>query len=146
MTAVQGTSADGADEADGAGSSDVAEAANAREADGGGGWFAVRCVFRWDGWDGLEPDAGTPYEERFTLWSAASLGEALSLAEREAHAYAHEHGFTYVDFADAYELATPGRPGHGDEVFSLLRDSPLDPAAYVSHHFATGSEHMTESP
>jgi hypothetical protein len=41
-------------------------------------WYAVRCLFQ--GSDGGE----TSYEERITLWQAASLEDAIQRAEAEA--------------------------------------------------------------
>ncbi|MFD9502381.1 hypothetical protein [Streptomyces sp. NPDC060035] len=99
-------------------------------------WYAVRCVFQWDAGE----DA--PYEERLTLWQAASMGEAIARAEGEAQTYAEENGHRYLELAQCYRLATAGRPGDGDEVFSLLRDSPLGEEAYLDHYFDTGREHQ----
>ena len=99
-------------------------------------WFAVRCVFEWLG------EAGDPrtYEERLTLWRAGSLDEAIAKAEAEAAQYAQDADPALVplDFAQAYALAD--EPGEGGEVFSLLRDSDLDPSTYLDRHFDSGSE------
>ncbi|MFC1438949.1 hypothetical protein ABUW04_11815 [Streptacidiphilus sp. N1-10] len=99
-------------------------------------WYAVRCVFHWDAWE------GTPYEERLTLWQAASMDEAIARAESEARTYAGEWGHRYLELAQCYRLATAGRPGDGAEVFSLLRDSLLGEEAYLDHFFDTGQEHQ----
>ncbi|MFC6599478.1 hypothetical protein [Kitasatospora paranensis] len=99
-------------------------------------WYAVRCVFQWDAWE------GTPYEERLTLWQAVSMEQAVARAEVEARAYAAEGGHRYLELAQCYHLATEGRPGDGDEVYSLLRDSPLDGEAYLDRYFDTGREHQ----
>ncbi|MFJ4776371.1 hypothetical protein [Streptomyces sp. NPDC088762] len=103
-------------------------------------WYAVRCVFQWDAGE------STPYEERLTLWQATSMDEAIARAESEAHTYAGENGHHYLELAQCYRLATPGRPGDGDEVFSLLRDSPLDGQAYLDRYFDTGQEHQAITP
>ncbi|MFG2848748.1 hypothetical protein ACGF12_37195 [Kitasatospora sp. NPDC048296] len=100
-------------------------------------WYAVRCVFRWDA------SEGPCYEERLTLWQAGSADGAIARAEDEARRYASENGLRYLEFAQSYHLATDGRPGDGDEVFSLLRDSRLDRDAYLDHYFDTGQEHQT---
>ncbi|MFJ8476170.1 hypothetical protein [Kitasatospora sp. NPDC094011] len=97
-------------------------------------WYAVRCVFRW------EASEGPSYEERLTLWRAGSTDEAIGRAEEEAGRYARENGVAYLEFAQSYRLATDGRPGDGDEVFSLLRDSELGEEAYLDRHFDTGRE------
>ncbi|MFG2944901.1 hypothetical protein [Streptomyces adustus] len=94
-------------------------------------WYGVRCVFR-------HGDLGV-YEERVTLWTAASLDEAIERAEAEAAEYCEGlDDVTYVRFAEAY--AIDGRPGEGAEVFSLMRDSELPPGEYVRRYFATGAE------
>ncbi|REH55947.1 hypothetical protein BCF44_101975 [Kutzneria buriramensis] len=104
--------------------------------DEGLGWYGVRCVFRWIGYE------NKPYEERITLWRATSLTHAIELAGREARGYAHDHGFEYLDFAQAYALDA-GEIGSGTEVFSLLRDSYLKPDSYLDSYFDTGGEHQT---
>jgi len=92
-------------------------------------WFGVRCVFH-------DPE-GT-YEERVTVWKADMFEEAVLLAESEAKEYAAEIGAEFLGFAQAYVM--PDEPGHGSEVFSLLRDSDLDPDEYLDTFFDTGAE------
>lgn len=109
---------------------------------GGSGWFSVRCVFAM-GWP---PEAqGRPYEERVTLWRAASLEEAIGLAEDEARAYAAtitDSPDTYLGLAQAYRMVD--EPRHGAEVFSLVRDSDLAAEDYLDTVFDTGREHQAE--
>jgi hypothetical protein len=98
-------------------------------------WFGVRCVFKW----GNQPT----YEERVTLWYATSFDEAIEAAELEAERYADGHDYDYLGIAQSYEI-TDATIGNGSEVFSLLRDSDLDPDDYVDSFFDTGSErHQT---
>ena len=98
---------------------------------GGGAWFSVRCVFRDEG-------IGA-YEERITLWRAKDAAEAIRLAEAEAIEYAGMlDEFSYAGLAQSYELADP--VGHGAEVFSLFRESDLEPEAYLDTFFDTGNE------
>ncbi|TDW71097.1 hypothetical protein [Kribbella pratensis] len=101
-------------------------------------WFAVRCVFA-SGWP---PDRSTPlYEERITLWLAASAEEAIERAEVEAIEYAgaiEESPDTYLGIAQSYRLADT--PGDGAEVFSLMRSSVLEPDEYLDAFFDTGTE------
>jgi hypothetical protein len=92
-------------------------------------WFGVRCVFH-------DPE-GT-YEERVTVWKADVFEEAVLMAEAEAKDYAGEIGAQFLGFAQAYVM--PDEPGHGAEVFSLLRDSDLDPDEYLDTFFDTGAE------
>jgi hypothetical protein len=101
-------------------------------------WFAVRCVFAV-GWP---PEAvGETYEERITLWRAPSAEEAIARAEAEAVEYAaviEDGPSTYTGLAQCYRLVD--EPGDGVEVFSLMRNSTLEPAAYLDRFFDTGSE------
>jgi hypothetical protein len=97
-------------------------------------WFSVRCLFR------LNAEAPATYEERITLWRASSPEEAVTLAEAEASEYAADVTGEYLGLAQAYSLAD--EPGHGAELFSLLRDSQLQPAAYLNAFFDTGDEHQ----
>jgi len=94
-------------------------------------WFAVRCVVH-------HRDLGV-YEERITLWQAPSFDEAIRLAEHEARDYASGlNAASYAGLAQAYEL--DDEPGHGGEIFSLMRESTLPTADYLTAFFDTGSE------
>jgi hypothetical protein len=101
-------------------------------------WFAVRCVFA-SGWP---PGQLTPvYEERITLWHAASVEEAIERAEVEALEYAgsiEESPDSYLGIAQSYQLVDG--PADGAEVFSLMRSSPLEPGEYLDTFFDTGTE------
>jgi hypothetical protein len=109
-----------------------------RMAVGSSGWVSVRCVFR------TEHAGDQIYEERVTLWWASDMDSAIELAEAEARGYAA--GFSgppgwsteYIGLAQAYLLSD--QPGHGAEVFSLMRRSTLDPDAYLDTYFDTGAE------
>ncbi|MFI6321541.1 hypothetical protein ACIBG8_28660 [Nonomuraea sp. NPDC050556] len=99
-------------------------------------WYAVRCLFHW-----REPY--DTYEERITIWRATSLEEAVELAEQEAAEYCETGPFEYLELAQAYHLAEEAiQPGA--EVFSLLRDSDLEPKAYLDTFFDTGTERQPE--
>lgn len=95
------------------------------------GWFGVRCVFRWS-----QPPT---YEERITLWQASSLDDAIARAEHEAAGYATRLGSEYLEIAQAYWIG-PNRPDEGSEVFSLMRDSDLEPDDYLDTFYDTGQE------
>lgn len=102
-------------------------------------WYAVRCVFRtmWTETEaGVTPDEQL-YEERITLWRAGSAEEAIALAEEEALDYAGDED-EYLELAQAFRLYDA--PGHGAEVFSLMRSSAMEPDAYLDTYFDTGSE------
>ena len=107
---------------------------DAKDAEGAAdlGWYSVRCVFHGGA------DMPDTYEERMTLWRAGSFDAAIAQAEAEAAEYAEEVGGTYLGFAQAYHLFD--EPGHGAEVYSLMRDSELAPEAYLTAFFDTGQE------
>lgn len=62
----------------------------------------------------------------------------MTLAEAEAGEYATDVAGEYLGLAQVYSPAD--EPRHGAELFSLLRDSPLQPAAYLDAFFDTGDE------
>jgi hypothetical protein len=109
----------------------TSEDARSDGSDGEPGWFGVRCIFRWS-----QPPT---YEERITLWRAESLDDAIARAEADAAAYAARLGSEYLDIAQAYWIG-PEQPVHGSEVFSLMRDSELEPDDYLDSFYDTGQE------
>lgn len=103
------------------------------------GWFGVRTICRFC------RGPVTTYEERLTLWQAADLDAAIALAEGEAEAYAADlDGCVFAGLAQAYQLGGP--PGHGAEVFSLMRDSDLATGEYLDAFFDTGRERQLSRP
>lgn len=99
-------------------------------------WYAVRCIFRFDGAE----DQISSYEERITLWRAHDGDEAIERAEADALHYAAETAEIpgeYLGYAQAYWLFDA--PGDGVEVFSMFRESNLGPDAYVSAYFDDGA-------
>jgi len=109
-------------------------------------WFAVRCILRMDGLAEVEgTDESILYEERVTLWRAESVDAAVTLAEDEAREYAAVlPPAEYLGLAQSYELADT--PGHGAEVFSLVRESQLLATPYLDTFFDTGTERQTHFP
>jgi hypothetical protein len=101
-------------------------------------WYAVRCIIRFS-----DDGATSTYEERITLWRAPTADEAIEMAEAEAadYAEANEHA-EYTGFAQSFNLFVGTSVGHGDEVFSLMRDSDLDTEEYLDTFFDTGAEHQ----
>jgi hypothetical protein len=82
--------------------------------------------------------AGT-YEERITVWRATDLDAAISPAGNDAGEYAADAADArYLGLAQAYAIAD--EPSQGVEVYSLMRDSQLPPAAYLDAFFDTGAE------
>jgi hypothetical protein len=102
------------------------------------GSFSVRCIFRWE----ARPDQARDYlyEERITLWQANDIDEAIVLAESEAQTYATGLGAEYLEYCQAYAMFDEVAAS-GIEVFSLLRESDLEPKQYLDTLFDTGSEH-----
>ncbi|MCW2921597.1 MAG: hypothetical protein JWL76_1471 [Thermoleophilia bacterium] len=99
------------------------------------GWAAVRCVFH-------DAERGS-YEERVTIWQSPSIDKAIKLAEVEAQEYADTLSMNYLGFAQGYLLAdSPAQSGA--EIFSLYRDSDLEPTAYLNAYFDTGHERQGE--
>src|SRR4051794_20791772 len=104
------------------------------------GWFGVRCLF-----DLTERDASGSrrYEERVTVWAAATLDEAIARAEDDARDYAKDIEGRYLGLAQAFAMSD--QLTDGSEVFSLMRDSPLPPDDYLEHYFDSGSERQQHS-
>jgi hypothetical protein len=100
-------------------------------------WFAVRCVFEFGPAEREGGEVAT-YEERITLWHTRNFDEAFTHAEADADSYAETVGSRFLGLSQAYRLAET--PGHGAEVFSLMRDSQLAVSEYISSFFATGAE------
>jgi hypothetical protein len=100
--------------------------------------FSVRCVFRWESRPGQVRKY--LYEERITLWTASDSDEAIASAEEEARSYASDSNDEYLGFCQSYALVEEAGP-NGIEVFSLLRESDLEPSQYLDAFFATGNEH-----
>lgn len=104
-------------------------------------WFGVRLLFRV----GYEGGPESVYEERITLWRADSHEQAIELAEREAREYSQADDqypdVEYLRLAQAFRTYIPDRPIEpGDEVFSLMRVSRLEPDEYLTTFFDTGTE------
>ena len=80
------------------------------------------------------------FEERVTPWKADSHDEAIRRAEREVRTYVSDVSDEgeYTGLAQSFELFD--EPGDGSEVFSLMRDSDLDPESYLDQFFDTGDE------
>lgn len=99
--------------------------------------FSVRCIFHWDSLP--DRQAAHVYEERISLWRAEDIHAAIKLAEQDANRYATESGAEFLNLSQAYELPEP-LDAHGIEVYSLLRDSEMEPSVYLDTFFDTGSE------
>lgn len=91
-------------------------------------WYAVKCLFSHPG--RANPEDGTLYEERITLWRADSWNEAFQKAKDEARAYAAESDCKFLSATSAFHLFD-GSLGEGTEVWSAMRESNLTPDFYV---------------
>lgn len=106
-------------------------------------WFAVRCVIRFA--NGVGNGGAAVYEERITLWRAASFSEAIERAESEAREYATDLDAECIDLAQAFHLFVNEDVNDGAEVFSLMRTSDLPADEYVDRFFDTGDERQSPS-
>lgn len=100
--------------------------------------FSVRCIFRWN--SRAAQKLRHLYEERITLWHADSLEQAIEFAEIEAAEYSDD-SCEFLGFCQAYALIEPIQAA-GVEVFSLLRESDLEPVEYLNSFFDSSFEHQ----
>lgn len=98
------------------------------------GWYGVRCLIRFV--EGIDQY----YEESITVWRALSFEEAIGKAEAEAREYANVCEGEYSGLAQAFFIGDEETIEEGAEVFSLMRNSPLDPDDYLTRFFDTGDE------
>lgn len=112
------------------------------ESDGGtvNTWFAVRCILGTQPADAAETEPCVRYEERITLWRVETFDAAIALAETEADEYCADVGCERLKLSQAFKLFDA--PGHGTEVFSLMRDSDLSASDYLDRFFDTGRERL----
>lgn len=94
-------------------------------------WFAVQCILQ-------HPKVTTDflYEERITIWRTAKFEDAIAQAEAEASSYAGPG--KHLGYSNAFEMYQA--PTHGEEVYSLMRESTLPPEEYLSSFHDTGKE------
>lgn len=93
-----------------------------------------------------------------TIWNADSFQDAIGQAEREAATYASDlvNDGEVLNLWQAFQIiqAEPGdrdeselpslTSGSGVEVFSLIRDSELEPKEYLDRFFDTGTERQAK--
>lgn len=90
-------------------------------------WYSVRCLFHHP--SRKNDGEAYLYEERTTIWKAASFDEAHRLAEEEARKYAEEANCVFIGSADSFHLFDESI-SEGVEIFSVMRGSNFDPDAY----------------
>jgi hypothetical protein len=98
--------------------------------------FSVRCIFKW--FPRADQKLKYLYEERITLWQAENLEQAIEFAENEALEYSEE-SCEFLGYSQGYALFESSQE-NGIEVFSLLRESNLEPELYLKSFFNSGSE------
>lgn len=98
-------------------------------------WYGVRLVYRLTG------SPRQSYEERVIIVRAESFNEAIAKAEEYSRKYESDTT-QYLGYAMAFHIFDENGPslGEGVEVFSLIRESDLDPKAYIDRFHDTGNE------
>lgn len=102
--------------------------------------FSIRCVFRLK--RRSEQRLKHLYEERITLWQAEHMDAAIGMAEQEAERYVESPDEEFLGFSQAFELFDQ-IDASGVEVFSLLRESDLEPTDYLAAFYDTGLERQS---
>ncbi len=98
-------------------------------------WYSVRCFFKHPDKDKLNKK--NLYEERITVWEAASFEKAIELAEKEAQKYALNTGCKYSGFSQSYRIINKKQINSGSEIFSLMRKSDEPLQDYLNGYFDT---------
>lgn len=103
-------------------------------------WYGVRLVYR------LTNLPAPVYEERILIVRADSFDEAIAKAERYSKGYEGDTTI-YTNYAMAFHIIDEDGPslGEGVEVFSLLRESDLNPDEYLDRFHDTGRERAKHS-
>jgi hypothetical protein len=91
-------------------------------------WFAVQSIFLIEA-GAVLAERGQAYEDRITLWPAATAEEAVEKARIDSERYASENGYDQIDHISTYKLFDP--TVDGAEVWSVTGESWLDPENYV---------------
>lgn len=98
--------------------------------------FSVRCIFKWS--PRADQTLKHLYEERITLWQAENLEQAIEFSEKEASEYSDE-SCEFLGLSQGYAMYESAKES-GIEVFSLLRESDLEPELYLNSFFDSGLE------
>lgn len=95
-------------------------------------WYAVQALLKWEG-------RGV-FEERITIWHAASAESAERQARRESHRYGVTNRHPTLVAIMAVDEIGPARPNHGDLIFTFVRPSTAAPDEYLDTFFDAGPE------
>lgn len=98
-------------------------------------WYAAKLIFGWYRHSGERKC----YEERIVLFRAISFEDAIEQAENESERYCRDWSsegcqIRYEGFLDVYHLSEP-TVGHGAEIYSKVRKSPLEPSEYLDRYY-----------
>ncbi|MCA9173544.1 MAG: DUF4288 domain-containing protein [Planctomycetales bacterium] len=98
-------------------------------------WYGVRLIYRLTGM------SRPAYEERILIVRANSEDDAIARAERCSREYESETA-EYIGYAMSFHIFDEDGAclEPGTEVFSLIRESQLDPADYLDRFHDSGSE------
>jgi len=102
-------------------------------------WYSVKCLFHHPARKSDSEDF--LYEERVTLWKAASFEEAHQFAEQEARQYASEAKCVFVALTDSFHLFEE-KLSPGAEVYSSMRGSNLRPADFRKTFCVTARDRL----
>lgn len=99
-----------------------------------GCWFGAKTLYRWPDFYTEAGRGEYVYEERVVVLRARNQDDAIVHAEAEAIEYASaaNEGMEYLRSVEVYEMFDD--IGHGAEVFSLLRTTPLDPPSFLERY------------
>lgn len=102
------------------------------------GWYSAKTVYRHQ----LAQDEKTKtvFEERVVLFHAANFEDAIAKAETEANRYCSAvENVVYLGFVNVYYLPED-TVEDGTEIYSLMRDSDLSDAEYLTRFHDDGHE------
>jgi hypothetical protein len=87
--------------------------------------------------------SGGMYEERVIAVAANDLDEAIRRGELEGAEYANVLGIEQLGLVQAFAMYDD--LVDGAEVFSLVRQSPLEQEVYLTQFFDTGTERQKDT-
>ncbi len=105
-------------------------------------WYSVKCVFRHTNLE-TENENSSVYEERIVLLKANNEDEAITLAEKDALEYANDVDCEFLNYASCFHTFED-KIIHLSELYSIMRESELDPEKYLDLYYDTGSERVHE--
>jgi len=105
-------------------------------------WYGARTVYKHS-LKNNTPESSL-YEERIVVLQAQSFNDAIVEAEKEANEYANDKSTArYLGYVNVFKLFDDTIENK-TEVYSLMRDSSLDPTDYLNTFFDTGSERTSK--